>query len=197
MKTNNFKSFLSSQLNGYIQYRKNLGFEDYSLGTALNYLDQSLPAKGNTTILDPSFFIEFKKTLNIAPRTINKTVRYIKGFFDYMIRIDQITQNPLTDIPPSKEDNFIPFIFSPEETQKLLCAASANIRQEQQHFITDLMTYTSILLLSSCGMRISEPLKLQLKHYREKEGTLYIEKTKFKKDRLIPVPWPICKELSK
>jgi len=37
-------------------------------------------------------------------------------------------------------------------------------------------------------MRISEPLKMKTHHYRPEEKTLYIEKTKFKKDRLIPVP---------
>ena len=46
----------------------------------------------------------------------------------------------------------------------------------------------AILLLARSGMRISEPLHLLKHHYRSAEQTLYIEKTKFKKDRLIPVP---------
>jgi integrase len=37
-------------------------------------------------------------------------------------------------------------------------------------------------------MRISEPLKLMRNHYRREDGTIYIEKTKFKKQRIIPVP---------
>jgi len=53
----------------------------------------------------------------------------------------------------------------------------------------------AILLLARCGMRISEPLKMKVHHYRPKEKTLYIEKTKFKKDRLIPVPMPVAAEL--
>jgi len=42
--------------------------------------------------------------------------------------------------------------------------------------------------LARCGLRIKEPLRLKLKDYRAEERTIYIEKTKFKKDRLIPVP---------
>jgi integrase len=46
----------------------------------------------------------------------------------------------------------------------------------------------AFILLARCGLRISEPLRLQRHHYRPSERTLYIEKTKFKKDRLIPIP---------
>ncbi len=53
----------------------------------------------------------------------------------------------------------------------------------------------AILLLARCGMRISEPVKLLKHHYRPSERSLYIEKTKFKKDRLIPVPTAVHAQL--
>ena len=53
----------------------------------------------------------------------------------------------------------------------------------------------TILLIARCGMRISEPLKMKVHHYRAEEITLYIEKTKFKKDRLIPLPLSVAVEL--
>jgi integrase/recombinase XerD len=49
--------------------------------------------------------------------------------------------------------------------------------------------------MARCGMRINEPLRLRQDHYRPDEGTVYIEKTKFKKDRLIPLPVAVRKEL--
>ncbi len=55
--------------------------------------------------------------------------------------------------------------------------------------------YLAILLLARCGMRISEPLRLLLTHYRRDEGTIYIEKTKFRKDRLIPMPISVMTEI--
>jgi integrase len=51
-----------------------------------------------------------------------------------------------------------------------------------------LTVYTAILLLARCGLRISEPLRLKRCHYRKDDGSIYIEKTKFSKDRLIPLP---------
>jgi len=50
-------------------------------------------------------------------------------------------------------------------------------------------------LLARCGLRISEPLRLKLNHYRFEDKTIYIKKTKFKKDRLIPLPASVAVEL--
>jgi integrase len=44
-------------------------------------------------------------------------------------------------------------------------------------------------------MRISEPLRLKTGHYISNEGTIYIEKTKFSKDRLIPAPEAVISEM--
>ena len=53
----------------------------------------------------------------------------------------------------------------------------------------------ALVLLARCGLRISEPLRLKLNHYRFDQKTIYIEKTKFKKDRLIPLPASVAVEL--
>jgi integrase len=59
----------------------------------------------------------------------------------------------------------------------------------------DLSYYMAVVLLARCGLRISEPLRLKLNDYRFDEKTIYIEKTKFKKDRLIPLPASVATEL--
>ncbi|NOY70445.1 MAG: tyrosine-type recombinase/integrase, partial [Deltaproteobacteria bacterium] len=56
------------------------------------------------------------------------------------------------------------------------------------YFFDDLTVYTAIMLLARCGLRISEPTRLRIEHYHREEGSIYIEKTKFHKDRLIPIP---------
>jgi len=59
----------------------------------------------------------------------------------------------------------------------------------------DLSCYMAVVLLARCGLRISEPLRLKTIDYRFDEKTIYIEKTKFKKDRLIPLPRSAATEL--
>jgi integrase/recombinase XerD len=62
-------------------------------------------------------------------------------------------------------------------------------------FLSELAMYMALLLMARCGMRISEPLHLMKHHYRREEGTIYIEKTKFRKDRLIPLPKTVIQEM--
>jgi integrase len=52
----------------------------------------------------------------------------------------------------------------------------------------DQAIYLAMMMLARCGMRINEPLRLCRHHYRADEGSVYIERTKFRKDRLIPLP---------
>ena len=74
------------------------------------------------------------------------------------------------------------------QTDLLLEAVSQNIRKSPKYFLTDMAIYLAIVLLARCGMRINEPLRVQMITIVADEGTVYIEKTKFRKDRLIPVP---------
>ena len=43
---------------------------------------------------------------------------YVKIFFNYLIRKDVILENPLQEITELQENLVIPFIFSPEETDR-------------------------------------------------------------------------------
>jgi integrase len=76
----------------------------------------------------------------------------------------------------------LPHIYAPEEIQQILSAASklgpeGSLRP---------LTYTTLLgLLASCGLRISEALRLDIPDLT-KDG-LIVRKTKFRKSRLVPV----------
>ena len=104
--------------------------------------------------------------------------------------------NPVKDIPYLPENDILPYIFSPEQVNHLLAAVSNRIRKVSKcKYLKDLSGYMAIVLLARCGLRIGEPLRLKLNHYRFDEKTIYIEKTKFKKDRLIPLPQSVAIEL--
>ena len=184
-----FKSILKSSLEDYIRYRKDLGYTDRHLRTILRPFDRYLantPHKASD--ISALFILEFKKGLKAQPRTINAILSGVRGFFHYLVRKEIIDHNPAKDIPPSRENAFFPFIFSPEKTDQLLGAIQGKIRRDPVHFLFDLGVYTAILLIARCGLRISEPLRLKKSHYRKDDGSIYIEKTKFSKDRLIPLP---------
>jgi integrase/recombinase XerD len=191
-----FESFLAPALEKYIAYRRDLGYTEKCLRQSLSYLDRYLHAKQVCWgTFSPSFFLNFRASLKQNPRTVNGIMSTVHGFFQYLQRIGYLDQNPLSDIPPVRELHFIPFVFSPEQIELLLKTVQNRLRKTEKYFLKDLAEYTAILLLARCGLRISEPTRLLVSHFRPQEATLYIEKTKFKKDRLIPVPRAVVKEI--
>ena len=185
----NFDSFLAPQLNAYLSYRKSLGYSTRVSRSHLLVLDRYLrQTNAQWDSLQPFFFLEMRANLDMESRGLNRVFSSIRVFFHFLLRREYMKDNPLQDVPPLRENSIIPFVFSSEQTDQVLRVFSQRVGRSEKHFLIDLALYLAVLLLARCGMRISEPLRLMKNHYRSDDGTLYIEKTKFKKQRLIPVP---------
>ena len=194
---NKFESFLAQQLQQYVIYRHKLGYAMKASLSHLKTFDRYLKQKqAEEVLLPPSFFMGLQADLKIEPRSVNRIVASVRVFFNYLVRTGAYSQNPLKDIPYLPENDIMPYIFTPEQVNHLLSAVSNQIRKvSKRKYLKDLSGYMAIVLLARCGLRISEPLRLRLNHYRFDEKTIYIEKTKFKKDRLIPLPRSAATEL--
>ena len=192
-----FNSFLAGYIEDFIEYRLQLGYSDKMLLCSLRVLDRYVAEKDVTwASFDPLFFIRLRSELNCENRSINTFFRTFKMFFKYLIRRDLIWTNPIQEIAELPENQIIPFIFSPKETDRLLKAVIKLMRKTKEYYLTDFSGYISFLLMARCGLRISETFNLLRKNYRPEERTIYIEKTKFKKDRLIPIPKVVCCEIN-
>jgi len=109
-----YRSFLNQEIKDYLLYRRALGFKaNGNLKSILYNFDKFLIFKNvNRDCLTPLFFLEMRKEMEVNPRTINKRISGIKGFFDFLIRKNYLTENPLLNIPPLNEHAYIPFITS-------------------------------------------------------------------------------------
>jgi site-specific recombinase XerD len=184
-----FESFLAPELNEYVAYRQKLGYSQWPLVPYLRRLDRYLTEqKADRDSLGPPFFLQFRANLNLEPSSVRRVLSAARVFFQFLVRKGYCLENPLRDVPPIKENLVVPFVFSPQQIDQLLKAVCKRIRKDPRYFLKDLSVYMAMMLLARCGLRISEPLRLLRSHYRAEERTLYIEKTKFKKDRLIPIP---------
>jgi site-specific recombinase XerD len=185
----NFESFMAPQLEAFLDYRNGLGYAMRPNRTFLHVFDRYLTqTKAEWSSLDPAFFLEMRANISWESRSVNRVISTTRAFFNFLVRREYVSENPLKDIPLLKENRIIPFIFSAEQTDQLLENICNRIRKSKDYFLRDFALYVAVVLLARCGMRISEPLKLLRKHYRRDDKTIYIEKTKFKKERLIPVP---------
>ena len=191
-----FESFLAREFDEFINYRKQLGLAERPLRSFLLIFDRYLVEhKQPSGLLEPLFFLKLRANLQMQARSVNTMLSNLRSFFQYLVRRDIYDQNPLRDIPPLAERYFMPFVFSPEQTDQLLDAACRNIRGTPQNLLYDAGMYLAISMLAHCGMRINEPLRLLKHHYRPDDGTIYIAKTKFRKDRLIPAPKALREEI--
>ena len=181
---NPFKSFLAPQMEQYGEYRQNLGYSTAAVNR-LKLFDRYLVMENVTTLkpLTPLFFLKMLKDLEIGQNTKNRVIDGLRGFFQYLVRIEFCQANPLTGTPRFKRNNIIPFIFSKQETVQLLGAAWQQVRREnKQSFLGDMSCCMALQLLARCGLRISEPLRLKVGDFRFDERTIHIKKTKFHKD---------------
>jgi len=191
-----FESFMATYLDEYLLYRETLGYSKKNLRGYLLAFDRYLTEQNaHWDSLKPSFFLEVRVRFKIKPRWFNEFLSAIRGLFQFLIRKGLCEENPIEDVPPLPKIYFVPFIFSPDQIDQLLKTLNQRIRNTDKHFFRDFSLYMAIFLLVRCGLRISEPLRLLIKHFRPEEATIYIEKTKFSKDRLIPVPKAVCREM--
>ena len=191
-----FESFLADPLNEYLTYRQGLGYTLMPTRAYLLAFDRYLKqTQADWTSFEPAFFLEMTARLTLDSRSINHIVSAVRVFFRFLLRCGYVEENPVRDIPPLKENTIVPFIFSPEQVDQFLEVICTKIRKTKGRFPKDFALYLVLLLLARCGMRISEPLRLLLNHYRPDDATISIERTKFKKDRLIPVPKVVSTEI--
>jgi len=190
-----FESFLAPEMEEFISWRKNLGLRNRNFRTYLRSFDRHvLETRAGWSDFSPEFFLQLQSIIPGSNRNVNLHISAVYGFFRYLVRRDLMAENPLQDILARPENRFIPFIFSPQEVDQLLLRAEQRIRKQgnenknKKYFFRDYTVATAFSLLARCGLRISEPLGLAPDSFRPDEGTIYIRKTKFYKDRLIPLP---------
>lgn len=191
-----FKSFLEPLFDEYFIYRESLGYTTESTLSHLKVFDRYVTEKKiEKGLLNPPFFLGLRADLKMEARSVNRVFSSLRVFFQFLVRRGIYEQNPVQDIPLLPENDIVPFVFTPEQVDQLLTAVCQRIRRAQWCYLKDLSQYMAMVLIARCGLRISEPLRLMRNHYRPEEKTLYIEKTKFKKDRLIPVPMAVAAEI--
>jgi integrase/recombinase XerD len=191
-----FESFMAVYIEAYLAYRKSIGYFSTLAGYHLHIFDQYLVEQNaGRHDFQPAFFLEMRGRVRGEPCTVNRVIYAVRALFSFLVRRGDLDHNPAIDIPTLKEHTVVPFVFSPEQVNQLLNVICRRIRKNETYFLTDVATYLVVLLMARCGMRISEPIKLLRRHYRPDDATLFIQKTKFSKDRLIPVPKEVAAQI--
>jgi integrase/recombinase XerD len=193
-----FESFLAPKLEEYIEHRLSLGYTNRNIRSVLRQFDSYTRENADDwDSFEPEFFINLRTTLKGEASTVNGVLSGVRTFFQFLVHQGHYPYNPLQDIPPLPMGQYFPFIFSSEKVDELLLSIQKRVLVTQENDLVYFSIYIAILLIARCGLRISEPARILLTHYRQDEGTIYIEKAKFQNNRLIPVPSSAVVEIDK
>src|SRR5215216_6211664 len=120
-------------------------------------------------------FIEQQHRQGLAPTTINRRLKAIKRFFDYLLEQERLLISPVKPSHYVKEGRPLPKKLSQEQVKKLF----AKIRT--------LLDRALFLLMLRCGLRVSEVAQLKLTDIDWEQRALLVEQGKGRKDRRVYV----------
>jgi site-specific recombinase XerD len=188
-----YRSFLAGVIMDYLDYLDNLGFSTRGPASILRRIDGFLVERNIGCIqqCDSLFWIELlaqyqhhvkASTFQIWRSTFQKLCRYL-------MRQGWMTENPVALFPIPKPQPYRPYVFSNDELRRFF----DYLHQQEAHFNTPTISfrfrsrYVLFHLLYACGLRVSEATRLSVEDYSAEQHTLFIQPSKFLKDRLIPI----------
>ena len=172
-------------VNTYLEQRRALGFQLKSQGEMLldfaKYLDHT-GRRGPFTTEAALRWVNLPE--NPSRKYLAKRLSAVRCFARYLAVRDGRTEVPDRHLIPKAPLRQRPYLYSQRDLQQLLAATG---RLWPSYPLKRLLYRTLFGLLACSGLRISEALKLNAEHLDLERGILRVEKTKFKKSRLVPL----------
>ncbi len=100
-----FESVMANYLIDYATYREKRGYAQKAIYPPLVALDRYLKTNNVSweQLQRPAFFLHLRATISPHPNTTNRMLSHVRSLFDYLIRRQIVSANPLNDIPPVLE----------------------------------------------------------------------------------------------
>src|SRR5665213_1581064 len=171
-----------SKVKEYLQLRRKLGFQMRSQGEMLLQFAKSLDHSGHRGPLTTDMALRWANRPQLSRSSCAKRLSAVRCFARYLAVRDGRTEIPDRYLVPKVCFRQRPHLYSQRELEQLLQATD---RLRPSYPLKRLVYRTLFGLLACTGLRISEALKLNASHVDLKHRVLRIEKTKFKKSRLV------------
>jgi len=174
-----------AQAKEYLRLRRSLGFELRSHGEMLLSFAKYLDHSGHRGPLTTEIALRWTNLPKHASRVYRaKRLSVVRCFARYLTARDGRTEVPDRRLVAKVYLRQRPHLYSPHELEQLLAATG---RLWPSHPLKWLVYRTLFGLLACTGLRVSEAFKLNAVDVDLAQGVLRIEKTKFKKSRLVPL----------
>jgi integrase len=181
------------QAEEYLAYRRKLGFKLKVEGCQTLNFARYADAIKHRGPLTTDLALEWARLPQDVTRLYHaRRLEVVRCFAKYLAIFNPQTQIPGNHLLGRAHRRTQPHIYSEAETGRLLRAARGLAPQNGLRP----RTYATLIgLMASTGLRTQEALKLSQKEVDLKEGILFVEETKFRKSRLVPVDATVTRAL--
>ena len=190
------KSSLRSDIQKYLELRRSLGRNSRNETAVLHSLDAFLADHYSASQeLTTEVFNQWCMTFcHVSPTVRRQRMLHVRKFCLYGDRSHPRSFVPDSSTFPANHQITPPHIFSASDIAQLLSATQC-LQPSERYPIQPETFRLAILLLYTVGLRRGELLRLRLCDYDQAEKTLLIQKTKFHKDRIVPLSPSVAAEV--
>ncbi|MEO8412969.1 MAG: tyrosine-type recombinase/integrase, partial [Ginsengibacter sp.] len=170
---------LSTENNEALQkFKQQLVLKSYSSSTIKTYTNEfmqflqtigKVPAHEFTTARIKDYMQYCFEKLKLSENTLHSKINALKFYYEQVLKKEKF----FWEIPRPKKPLLLPKVISKEKIANLI-----NSIENAKH-------KTIIMLTYACGLRVSEVVSLRIKHIDGERKTIFIEKAKGKKDRVL------------
>jgi len=178
------KSTMARKVKEYLRLRRALGFKMRSQGEMLLQFARYLDRSGHRGPLTTEMALKWANDPKLSRSSRAKRLSAVRCFARYLSVRDGRTEVPGRYLVPKVCFRQRPHLYSQRELEQLLDATG---RLWPSYPLKRLVYRTLFGLLACAGLRVSEALKLNAADVDLEHGVARIEKTKFKKSRLVPL----------
>ena len=194
-----FHSPIAPHARDFLALKRAFGRRFETEEAGLRLLDRFLTESGVSKI-DQISPVLLDRFLSSRPRTtarsFNRLLGILRRFFEYMVLHGHIARSPVQAGPRRRSGHRIPFIFTPQEIQRLFDAVHSNGNDTHGAMMWRARYDTIFAFLVGLGLRIGEVSQLEWRDVCHDDCTLLIRRAKFSKSRLIPFGPRVARRLS-
>lgn len=151
--------------------------------------------------VDTRLLLDYQRRIKVlrSATTVNGYMSTLRALWRFLLNRELVENDVTAAVAYLPEDHFVPYLYSAHELDRIEQALREAIGNADTALgrLTRMMRRTVFGLLRDCGMRVSEACRLDVEHYDPAARTLRIERTKFFKTRIIPVPRSTCRSVDR
>jgi len=187
----------------FLDWAREQGWRYDQVPFNLNHFQGFLQRRGVRALeqVDTALLVDYQRQLQASrsAATVNGYLSSLRALWRYLLREGLVDVDVTKGVGRLPQYHFMPYLYSATELARIERALQAEFGQAhiQASRFCRQTRLAAFGLVRDCGLRVSEACRLDVQNYDSQARSLRIERTKFFKTRVIPLPRSTCARLDR